>query len=225
MLSWVIFSGLGGTCIHATSKWNPGATHGDLGFLLSLWLPPLPSSLFSLIVASACLGSLLPTLGLCPLCPGGHFPTYAFCLYHPLFERWHPIFRTSPIAPPGPALAPASPTSALGTASVSSSVSVCCWENPLRAPTMPMAPPLTPKAKLLPHSLPLGQHLMQCIGACGSFGWRHLMSSEPLVHIPWCLPKPDGWLCSAPTHHLQKKASSWLLSNQEEEDEERWPWL
>ena len=68
-----------------------------------------------------------------------------------------------------------------------------------------MAPPLTPKAKLLPHSLPLGQHLMQCIGACGSFGWRHLMSSEPLVHIPWCLPKPDGWLCSAPTHHLQKK--------------------
>ena len=68
-----------------------------------------------------------------------------------------------------------------------------------------MAPPLTPKAKLLPHSLPLGQHLMQCIGACGSFGWRHLMSSEPLVHIPRCLPKPDGWLCSAPTHHLQKK--------------------
>ena len=70
---------------------------------------------------------------------------------------------------------------------------------------MPMAPPLTPKAKLLPHSLPLGQHLMQCIGTCGSFAWRHLMSSEPTVHIPRCLPKPDGWPCSAPTHHLQKK--------------------
>ncbi|XP_054947181.1 uncharacterized protein [Physeter macrocephalus] len=73
------------------------------------------------LLLAACLGSLLPALGLSPLCPGGHFPAYALCLHSPLLERWHPIFRTGPTAPSGRALAPASRTSVLGTASVSSS--------------------------------------------------------------------------------------------------------
>ena len=223
MLSWVSFSGLDGTCIYATSKWNLGATHGDLGFLLSLWLPPLPSSLFSLIVASACLGSLLPTLGLCPLCPGGHFPAYAFCLYHPLFERRHPIFRTSPIAPPGPALAPASPTSALGTASMSSSVFVFGRIH-LRHPPCPWPLLLPPRQNCSPFSA--------TGAALDAVHWRlwliWLEASDefwaPSPHPP--VPPQTWWLTVLSSNPPPaKKVSSWLLSNQEEEDEERWPWL
>lgn len=67
------------------------------------------------------------------------------------FERWHPIFRTGPIAPPGPALAPASPASALGTTSVSSSVSACCWENPLKGhPPCPWPLLLLPRQNCSP---------------------------------------------------------------------------
>lgn len=163
-------------------------------FSPSLWLPPLASSPFSLSFAAVYLGSLLPALGLSPLCPGGHFPAYALCLHSPLLERWHPIFRTGPTAPSGPALAPASQTSVLGTASVSSSVSARCWENPLRASTVPKAPPPTAKAKPFPHPLSLGQCLMQCIGTCGSSGShpQETASSEPPVHVPQCLPKPDS---------------------------------
>lgn len=98
-LGWVAHASM----LHASETLEPPME--TWGFLLSLWLPPLPSSIFSLIVTSACLGSPpypwpLPTL-----------PRRALSNLHILsptvlfLKDGIPSSGLVPIAPPGPALA------------------------------------------------------------------------------------------------------------------------
>lgn len=120
----------------------------------------------------------------------------------------------------------------LGTYSVPSSVNAGCWENPIRAPTVPKAPSPTPRAVVPRPS--------RC--CCGSTVTLHSIVKLPVCHPqetvipehteigfqsisrpPAPPPGPDSRLCSAPPHHLPK--SHIMAASNQEEDEERQAWL